>query len=165
MEQDRRAVMSTFVYPMIAFCGLSVFVGTLIGIGFGSSSLQIAMTNCCAIFVSLFGGYFLVAYLTNRLGTALLKRPNEAALCQQFIGYSMVVTFVLHIITGLFPSFLILQLIFQFYVVYVVWEGAGRLMRVEEARRFLYTLCVSVFVIVAPMLIRWVFTRLSILLQ
>ena len=94
-----------------------------------------------------------------------LNRPSESALCQQFVGYSMVVTFVLDIVTGLFPSFLILQLIFQFYVVYVVWEGAGRLMKVEENKRLVYTLSVSVFIIVAPMLIRWVFMRLSYLLQ
>lgn len=165
LEEDRRAVMSTFVYPMIAFCGLSMFIGTLIGVGWGGSSLQLAMTNCCAVFVALFGGYFLVSYLTNQCGMRYLKRPSEPALCQQFVGYSMVVTFVLDIVTGLFPSFLILQLIFQFYVVYVVWEGAGRLMKVEENKRLVYTLSVSVFIIVAPMLIRWVFMRLSYLLQ
>lgn len=164
-EEDRRAVMSTFVYPMIAFCGLSVFIGTLIGIGFNGQSLQIAMTNCCAIFVALFAGYFLVVYLTNQYGMKVLKRPSQLSICQQFIGYSMVVTFVLDIVTGLFPSFLILRLIFQFYVVYIVWEGAGRLMHVEENKRMLYTLCVSLFIIISPMLIRWVFTRLSVLLH
>lgn len=165
LEQDRRAVMSTFVYPMIAFCGLAVFVGTLIGIGFSGPALQIAMTNCCAAFVALFGGFFLVAYLTNQYGMKVLKRPSEQTLCYQFVGYGMVVTFVLYVITGLFPSFLFLQLIFQFYVVYVVWEGAARLMHVDESKRLPYTLSVSFFIILAPMLIRWVFTRLSVLLQ
>lgn len=47
----------------------------------------------------------------------------------------------------------------------MVWEGAGRLMKVEENKRLVYTLSVSVFIIVAPMLIRWVFMRLSYLLQ
>ena len=121
-----------------------MFIGTLIGVGWGGSSLQLAMTNCCAVFVALFGGYFLVSYLTNQCGMRYLNRPSEPALCQQFVGYSMVVTFVLDIVTGLFPSFLILQLIFQFYVVYVVWEGAGRLMKVEENKRLVYTLSVSV---------------------
>ncbi len=165
LEQDRRMVLSTFVYPMIAFCGLAVFVGTLIGIGFSGPALQIAMTNCCATFVALFGGFFLVAYLTNLYGMKVLKRPGEQALCQEFVGYSMVVSFVLCIITGLIPSFLFLQLIFQFYVVYVVWEGASRLMHVDDSKRLAYTLSVSVFIIAAPMLIQWVFTRLSVLLQ
>ena len=68
LEQDRRAVMTTFVYPMIAFCGLSVFIGRLIGVGWGGAALQLAMTNCCAVFVALFGGFFLIAYLTNQYG-------------------------------------------------------------------------------------------------
>ena len=165
LEQDRRAVMTTFVYPMIAFCGLSVFIGRLIGVGWGGAALQLAMTNCCAVFVALFGGFFLIAYLTNQYGMKVLKRGNELGLCQQYVGYAMVVTFVLDIVTGLFPSFRVLQLIFQFYVVYVVWEGASRLMRVSESKRLPYTLCVSTFIIVAPWLIQWVFGRLSYLLQ
>lgn len=165
LEQDRRAVMTTFVYPMIAFCGLSVFIGRLIGVGWGGAALQLAMTNCCAVFVALFGGFFLIAYLTNQYGMKVLKRGNELGLCQQYVGYAMVVTFVLDIVTGLFPSFRVLQLIFQFYVVYVVWEGAARLMHVDESKRLPYTLSVSLFIILAPMLIRWVFTRLSVLLQ
>lgn len=165
LEQDRRAVMSTFVYPMIAFCGLAVFLGTLIGIGFSAPALQIAMTNCCAVFVALFGGYFLVAYLTNQYGIKVLKRPNEQGLCLQFVGYSMVVIFVLNIVSGLFPSFLFLQLIFQFYVVYVVWEGAAYLMHVQENKRLAYTLSVSLFIILIPIFIQWLFTRLSVLLQ
>ena len=50
--------MSEFVYPMIGLCGLSVFLGTFIGNTEGVSAFQVAMTRCCATFVSLFGGFF-----------------------------------------------------------------------------------------------------------
>ena len=60
-EEDRRKVLGAFVYPMIGLCGLSVFIGTFIGNTEGVAAFQIAMTRCCAIFVSLFGGYFLAA--------------------------------------------------------------------------------------------------------
>ena len=30
-EVDKKKVMGAFVYPMIGFCGLSVFIGTFIG--------------------------------------------------------------------------------------------------------------------------------------
>ena len=60
MEEDRRKVYIAFVYPMIGLCGLSVFVGSLLTNGWGGpQSFQIAMTNCCAVAVALFGGYFL----------------------------------------------------------------------------------------------------------
>lgn len=165
LEEDRRAVMVKFVYPLIAFCGLAVLIGTLIGLGFQGKALQIAMTNCCAMFVALFGGYFLISYLTNLYGMKILKRSAQLGLCQQFVGYAMVVIFILDCITGLFPSFLILKLILQFYTIYIVWEGAQRLMRIPERNLLLYTIVISLFIIISPVLIRWVFMRLSFLLQ
>ena len=59
MEEDRRKVYMAFVYPMIGLCGLSVFIGSLLTNGWGGpQSFQIAMTNCCAVAVALFGAIF-----------------------------------------------------------------------------------------------------------
>ena len=76
-ETDHQKVMGGFVYPLIGLCGLSVFIGTFIGNTAGVSAFQIAMTRCCATFVSLFGGFFLAAYLSNLLGKKMLKRDEE----------------------------------------------------------------------------------------
>ena len=90
-ESNRNKVMSEFVYPMIGLCGLSVFIGTFIGNTVGVSAFQVAMTRCCATFVSLFGGFFLASYLMNLLGKNTLGREDEKELNQQFVGYAMVV--------------------------------------------------------------------------
>ena len=64
--EDRRKVFTTFVYPMIGLCGLSVFIGSLMKMGWdGPQSIQYAMTHCCAVAVSLCCGYFLAAYLIH----------------------------------------------------------------------------------------------------
>lgn len=115
-------------------------------------------------FVSLFGGYFLAAYAVNQLGKKLLNRGEQYELNQQFVGYAMVVTFVLDIISGLF-SISILHWILQFYTVFVVYEGARTLMKVEEAKLTRYTLIASVIVIVCPALIAAVFNELSVILN
>ena len=162
--EDRKRVMSEFVYPMIGLCGLSVFIGTFIGNTAGVSSFQIAMTRCCAIFVSLFGGFFLSAWLTNLLGKQMLEREDELELNQQFVGYAMVVTFVLDIITGLF-SISILRWILQFYTVFVVYEGARSLMGVKERDLTRYALIASLIIIVSPSLIATVFDKLSLILN
>lgn len=163
-EEDRRKVMSTFVYPMIGLCGLSVFIGTFIGNTAGVSAFQIAMTRCCATFVSLFGGYFLAAYVVDQLGKKLLGRGEQYELNQQFVGYSMVVTFVLDIISGLF-AISILHWILQFYTIFVVFEGARTLMKVDEKQLTRYTLIASVIIIVCPVLIAMVFNELSVILN
>lgn len=163
-EGDNKKVMSGFVYPMIGICGLSVFIGTFIGNTAGASAFQIAMTRCCATFVSLFGGFFLAAYLINLLGKHLLGREEELELNQRFVGYAMVVTFVLEAISGLF-SISLLHWVLQFYTVFVVYEGARTLMDVEEKDLTRYSLIASVIVIVCPSLIATVFEKLSLILN
>ena len=163
-EEDRKKVMSEFVYPMIGLCGLSVFIGTFIGNTAGVSGFQIAMTRCCATFVSLFGGFFLASYLTNLLGKKMLEREEETDLNRQFVGYGMVVIFALNIISGLF-SISILHWILQFYTVFVVYEGARSLMNVDEKNLTRYTLCASVIIMLCPSLIASVFDKLSLILN
>ena len=166
MEEDRRKVFMAFVYPMIGLCGLSVFIGSLLTNGWGGpQSFQIAMTNCCAVAVALFGGYFLAAYAINEMGVRMFGMPANAPLTQQFAGYALVVPFLLQIVTGLLPDFRIIAWLFQFYIVYVVWEGAPILMQVEEKVRLKYTLFSSVLLILCPTVIQIVFSKLIAILN
>ena len=166
LEEDRRKVFTAFVYPMIGLCGLSVFIGSLLTNGWGGpQSFQIAMTNCCAVAVALFGGYFLAAYAINEMGVRMFGMPANAPLTQQFAGYALVVPFLLQIVTGLLPDFRIIAWLFQFYIVYVVWEGAPILMQVEEKVRLKYTLFSSVLLILCPTVIQFVFNKLTAILN
>lgn len=163
-ETDHQKVMGGFVYPLIGLCGLSVFIGTFIGNTAGVSAFQIAMTRCCATFVSLFGGFFLAAYLSNLLGKKMLKRGEEVEQNRQFVGYSMVVIFALNIISGLF-SISILHWILQFYTVFVVYEGARAFMKVDEENLTRYALIVSALVLLCPTIISMLFNKLSLILN
>ena len=97
LEEDRRKVFGAFVYPMIGLCGLAVFIGSLLVNGWGGpQSFQIAMTQCCAVAVALFGGYFLAAYAINQLRVQMFGMSDDVPLTQQFAGYALVVTFLLN---------------------------------------------------------------------
>ena len=147
-------------------CGLSVFIGSLLTNGWGGpQSFQIAMTNCCAVAVALFGGYFLAAYAINEMGTRMFGMHSNMPLTQQFAGYALVVSFLLQIVTGLLPDFRIIAWLLQFYIVYVVWEGVPILMGVEEKQRLKYTLLSSVLLILCPAVIQIVFNRLTAILN
>lgn len=164
VEGDKRKVAAGFVYPLTGLCGLAVFLGS-ISFDFDVFSLQTALTKACAVLVSLFGGYFLAAYLVDLYGVKVLKRESDPMLCRQFVGYSMSVLFVLDIVLGLFPGFFILRWILQFYLVWVVWEGSQKLMSVEGEKLLSYTLVVSVIIILAPMLLKGLFGYLSVTLR
>ena len=166
LEEDRRTVFTAFVYPMIGLCGLSVFIGSLLLKGWsGPESFQYAMTQCCAVAVSLFGGYFLAAYLINALRVRLFMQDDDINLTRQFAGYAMVVPFLLQIIIGVLPDFNIIAMLLQFYIVYVVWEGSRSLMEVEEKDRLRFTVISSILQIVCPAVIQLLFNKLTLLLN
>ena len=165
LEEDRRSVLMGFVYPMIGLCGLSVFIGALLTMGWsGPQSFQYAMTRCCAVAVALFGGYFLAAYLMNKFNVSLLKMPTNLPLVQQFAGYAMVVVFLLRLILGILPDFQIIALLLQFYTVYIIWEGCMKVLQVRMADRLRFTLVSSVLIMACPWLVEWVFNELTVML-
>ena len=166
LEEDRRKVFGAFVYPMIGLCGLAVFIGSLLVNGWGGpQSFQIAMTQCCAVAVALFGGYFLAAYAINQLLVQMFGMSDDVPLTQQFAGYALVVTFLLKIITGLLPDFSIIGWLLQFYIVYVVWEGVPIVMQVEEKNRLRFTILSSLLLILCPAVIQFVFNKLTAILN
>ncbi|MBQ8501123.1 MAG: YIP1 family protein [Bacteroides sp.] len=166
LEEDRRKVLTEFVYPMIGLCGLLVLVTTLVRMDWGEpQSYQVAMTRCSSVAVSFFGGFFLAAYSINWLNINQLKRTSNMPLAQQFAGYAMVVPFLLRMVIALLPDFTIIALLLMFYIVYVVWEGSDRLMKVEEKDRFRFTILSSLLLILCPLAIEWIFDKLTVALN
>lgn len=165
LEEDKRKVLGSFVYPMIGLCGFSFFLGVLFTNGMGAEGFQIALTECCSVFVSLFGGYFLAAYIINKLGVSMFNMEDNNLLAQQFVGYALVVTFLLDIVVGIIPDFFILRWILQFYVTYVVWEGARILLGVDEQKRMAYTVMASLSIIACPSVLGVIFSKLYIILN
>lgn len=166
IEEDRQKVYIAFVYPMIGLCALSVFIGSLLTNGWGGpQSFQIAMTDCCAVAVALFGGYFLAAYAINEMRVKMFGLASNKALAQRFAGYALVVPFLLQIVTGLLPDFRIIAWLLQFYIVYVIWEGAPILMKTEEKIRLKFTLISSALLIFCPAIIQFIFNKLTAILN
>ncbi len=164
--EDRRRVFTLFVYPMIGLCGLSFLIGSLIAVGWsGPQSFQYAMTRCCAVAVSLFGGYFLAAYLINAVWTRFFSGPGNLPLAQQFAGYAMVVLFLIKIVVGVWPDFNVLALLVQFYTLYVVWVGSRALLKIDDKSRLQFTVVASVLLLLCPFVIQLVFDNLVSLLN
>lgn len=164
--EDKQKVFVTFVYPMIGFCGLSVFIGAIWIKGWGDAqSFQYAMTQCCAVAVSLFGGYFLAAFLINELRSKMYRQESNLLLTQQFAGYALSAFFLTQLVIGFLPDFLIVGLLLQFYTIYIVWEGVPILMKIAEKDRLRFTLLTSALLIACPMLIQFIFNKLTVLLN
>lgn len=163
-EGQGSRMMSEYVYPLIGLCGLSEFIGTFIGRDVSSEFFQWALTRCCAIAVSLFGGFFVAVYLLDKISWNLFNKYIPKETLQVFVGYSMTVLFVLDMVNGLI-SIEILHWIFQLYTVAVVFEGARRFLEIPESKLTSYTVVASILILLSPVMIEFVFNKLSVILN
>ena len=92
-EGQGSRMMSEYVYPLIGLCGLSEFIGTFIGRDVSSEFFQWALTRCCAIAVSLFGGFFVAVYLLDKISWNLFNKVyskgNSSSVCGVFYDGSV----------------------------------------------------------------------------
>ena len=107
----------------------------------------------------------MAAYAIDQLGKKLLGREDQYELNQQFVGYSMVVTFCARYCQWVVLYFHSPLDIAIFILYFVVFEGARTLMKVNEEKLTRYTLIASVIIIVCPALIAAVFNELSVILN
>ena len=102
-----------------------------------------------------FGGFYLGAYLLNEAWQGLFKREKDMKLCQRFVGYSSSLMFALNVVLMLLPEFFFLR-IFILYTFYIVWEGAGPYMQVEEKERLKFAGITTVIILLTPAVIEFV---------
>lgn len=163
-RSEERNVLGNFVYPLIGLCGLAEFIGAFIGRDVTPEVFQNALRSCCALAVALFGGFFLAVYLLEKAGKNWFSVTHSGSMLQVFVGYSMVVTFVLNIASSFFPI-AILHWLLQLYTLFVVFEGARRFLHVPENKLTSYTIVGTLFVLLSPALIEYVFNKLSVILN
>lgn len=163
-ENDYRNVQGNFVFPLIALCGISTFIGCLIGNTEGPSVFQSALMKVGGLFISLFAGFFLVSYIVQKLNQRYLHREENAVQAQCYVGYSMVILFVLLFVSG-FLSISIFFWILMFYTVYVTYQGAKVLVRVEDSKINLYAIVTALAIMLCPKIILFIFNELSVILN
>lgn len=157
---DRGAMTNTFLLPLIAFSGIAVFVGKVFGSGFEGASFFPAAVRMVVVFFAMFLSYYLSALVIHKFSQNYT--PATAKNSDLLTGYSMVIVLLLESCLGLFPNFRIIAWIAQFYTVKIVWDGAAVLMRIHEERRLLFTMVVSVIIIVMPLLMGRIMSALSV---
>lgn len=159
--ESKDKVYMEFVYPLIGFCALSLFIGSLPG--FGWHTYQ-ALAACSVLGVAQFGGFFLSAYLFNLMQVKMFKKTSDVELSRQFVGYAFVCLFLVQIVVGLLPIFRLVGWLLQCYTFYIVWSGAS-FAGIERKDRVLFTCLTSVNILLCPSVISFVFNKLTVIFQ
>ena len=162
---SKEGMMGDFLYPMVMLCGTALFLGRILSNGLGWTSLYSSLVDASLRSISLLFAYYALSFLVALFTDRYIGREADRELTDVFTGYSMVVVLVLEICMGLFPEFGILAFIAQFYTLKVVWDGAVVLIKVSEERRFVYTMVVSILLMVVPVVVCRLIGMLSIALS
>lgn len=160
VKEDRGRVISDYVYPMIGFCGIAWFAGSIVRRGWSTPmAFQSAMIDCCGIAVALFGGFFLASFLINRYLTRWFQLSASPLEGYVLTGYAMTVIFIAHIVTGIYPNMQAIAMIVQLYTFVIVYEGAEHVMKLES-QRMPFTIASSIVILGCPFLIEFIYQHL-----
>lgn len=143
--EGRGDVLSGFVYPMIGLCGLVSFVAGILE-HYSDKPYEVfryAMTDCCIMCVALFGSFFLSSYIVNNVERKMFGIEEDINNTYTLVGYSMSVVFVTYALFPLFTDSRILLYFLQLYTVFVVWEAAALMTKLDDNRRAAYTMSVA----------------------
>lgn len=149
-EETQEEFLSRFLYPLIGLVTAVAFVGVLFTQK--EFDLELALKSSIRTLVSYFGGFYLGAYLMNEIWHGLFKRERNMKLWVCFVGYSSSLMYALDIVLTLLPDFFFLQ-IFFLYTFYIIWEGSGSYMQVEENARMKFVWFTTFVVLLAPFIV------------
>lgn len=156
-DEKNDEFLSRFVYPLIGLVTIAAFLGVLFTRK--EFDVELALKSSIRTLVFSFGGFYLGSYLLNEVWSGLFKREKDLKLCMRFVGYSSALMFALNIVLILLPEFFFLR-IFVLYTFYIVWEGAGPYMQVEEAQRLKFVGISTSIILFTPFVIDFVLSLL-----
>lgn len=137
-------VQSMYVYPLIGICGLVAFLVSFFS-NFGEDISQYdifrrAIVNACLTVIPLFIVYIASIYVMNNMLVSFFRTKSDMDVCRKMVGYSMTVMFLAYILLSFPVDFKILLWLAQVYTLFVVWEGSGRLLRMDDNKRLVFSL-------------------------
>ncbi|WP_298650693.1 YIP1 family protein [uncultured Proteiniphilum sp.] len=159
LEKEKRTqheFLSRFLHPIFGIIAFTSFVGGLWFVRDGN--VENALKGSIVNVVGIYGGYFIASYILNEAAPRL-GLNKDLPRFQQFTGYASVVLYALFIITP-FVSELFILWILALYTIYLVNSGTLYFMKVPSARVADFTAVASAIIILAPVLVRALFSYL-----
>ncbi|MDR2810925.1 MAG: YIP1 family protein [Tannerellaceae bacterium] len=159
-EEKGDEFLSRFLYPFIGLIAASAFIGVLFAEE--SFSIEYALKKTVKASVSSFGGFYLAAYLLNKLWESFFKQKDNLTLCRRFVGYASIPMFTVYIILALMPmqpllDFVLLRMLVLYLCTgYIVWEGSRSYMKITEDGRIIFTVITAFLIVSAPELINMI---------
>lgn len=149
-DKSFNAVLSDFALPLMGLSTVATFVGFVINHqGFNA---ELSMKHATLVFVSLFGGLYLVFFIMSLiLSMKGLRRREVMALATYSSSLWYVVTFIIAVIPELVGIYLII-----FYSIYIIHIGVEQYMtQTNRGYQIFMTLLLFLLVHLTPSIIKF----------
>jgi len=126
-DKSFNGILSDFALPLMGLGTVATFIGFIINHqGFNS---ELSMKHATVVFVSLFGGLYLVFFI---MGLILSMKGYRRREVMALISYSSSLWYVVTFITALIPELVGIYLI-VIYSIYIIYKGVELYM--DQANR------------------------------
>lgn len=154
-NEDHEAFLNRYLYPLFGIIALTSFIG---GLMVSDGDVQTALKSTIISLVTVYGGYYIGAYILNEYLPRLGISKDEPKV-QQFVGYASALIYALFIILPFFSDFFILW-IFALYTAYIVYSGYGLYIIGKEETRMSFTGIATALILLTPAAINKILTLL-----
>jgi hypothetical protein len=149
-------MLGNFALPMIGLVALGTFVSHLINQQ--SFIFEVALKKALLIFTSLFVGLFIAWYVVYR-SMKYFHFVGSREVAGKLTIYSSAPLYIVSLIATLVPEFFFIQVL-AFYSLYLSWVGVRDLLGSAPEKKFVFSLVVSLSLLIFPFLIRVVLFNL-----
>ncbi len=161
-KTDFNQVLSDFLLPYLAIITFITFINSITG--HQNTDFAFAIKNALGQFTSYFLALFIIYYLLIQIIPQFAKTEKTDSLKNIAIkttAYSMVIVFILKILTLLIPQIYFLQ-IANLYTGYLVWHSTKFIGKFENKDfRIVLTIIITLLILFLPYLLSVIFFRLT----
>ncbi len=159
MEDGPHNVFADYFYPLVSYCALICFAVKLFSVWVADSTASYgevipqAFLEIVGFFFIFVGGFYATLYAMRYLLPQSWQGVWQGYPAGILIAYSMTLLIVLRTVGSMVEIFQFLGFAFQFYTLYIVWEGTKKVLPVPDKIRMTVSVLVTLVMILFTTLI------------
>lgn len=166
MEEGRYNAIGEYLYPLVSYCALLCFAVKLIAARVADSTAPMGEV-IPRVFLEIVGFFFVFigGLYVSLFFLRLIYRPAKYTFAVGYpmvalLAYSMTLLIVLRTVGNIVEVFSFLGFPFQFYTLYIVWEGSKKMLEIPDKWRLNVSVLTALVLILFTTLIANLYERI-----
>lgn len=165
-EEGRCNPVAEYLYPLVSCCALLCFAAKLVAARVADGTAPMgevvprAFLEIVGFFFVFIVGFYLALFFLHRLFPSSWRSLEQGMPLPVLLSYSMTLLVVLRTMGNIVEVFSFLGFPFQFYTLYIVWEGSKKMLDVPDRGRLIISVLITLVLILFTTLIANFYDRI-----